>query len=263
MRIPYRARMVLRLRQVAFVARELAPVVADLREVLGLDVCHNDPGVGKYGLENALLPVGNQFIEVVAPIEENTAGGRYLDRRRGDGGYMLILQCDDHRRRRTRFESAGVRLVALLDYGDYIGMQVHPKDSGGTFLEVDEQLGEHALDPDGPWHPAGPNWKRGQRLDRVDAIIGADVQCDDPAATARRWAELLELPIEPDRGEPALRLDDATIRFVPCLDDRPEGLGGIELAAVDREAVMAASRGRGRSGPDDAVLVGGVHISLR
>ena len=70
--------MWLRLRQIALVAEELAPTVDDLRAVLGLEVCFNDPGVKTFGLENALLPVGNQFLEVVAPIEEGTAGGRYL-----------------------------------------------------------------------------------------------------------------------------------------------------------------------------------------
>jgi hypothetical protein len=69
--------------------------------VLGVKVCYRDPGVGKYGLENALFPIGNQLLEVVAPVEENTAGGRYLDRRGGDGGYMAITQCDDHAPRRA------------------------------------------------------------------------------------------------------------------------------------------------------------------
>ena len=47
----------IRLRQICLVAHELAPAVEDLSEVLGLATCHHDPAVGKYGLENALLPV--------------------------------------------------------------------------------------------------------------------------------------------------------------------------------------------------------------
>ncbi|HEY4668483.1 MAG TPA: hypothetical protein VIH05_01760, partial [Tepidiformaceae bacterium] len=82
--------MWLRLRQIALVARELEPVVNDFRNVLGIEVGYRDPGVGRFGLENALMPIGNQLLEVVAPIEEGTAGGRYLERRGGDGGYMVI-----------------------------------------------------------------------------------------------------------------------------------------------------------------------------
>ena len=88
--------MWLRLRQICLVARELKPVEEQLNKVLGINVCFRDPGVAFFGLENALFPIGNQLLEVVAPVEENTAGGRYLDRRGGDGGYMVITQCDDH-----------------------------------------------------------------------------------------------------------------------------------------------------------------------
>ena len=78
--------MWLRLRQIALIAPKLAPVLDEFRSVLGLEVCFVDPGVGHFGLENALLPIGNQFIELLAPVRENTAGGRYLERRGGAGG---------------------------------------------------------------------------------------------------------------------------------------------------------------------------------
>ena len=86
--------MSLTLRQICLVARELQPAVDDLKNILGLEVCYVDPEVKVFGLENALLPVGTNFIEVVSPIQENTAAGRYLNRRGGDGGYMIITQAD-------------------------------------------------------------------------------------------------------------------------------------------------------------------------
>ena len=66
--------MWLRLRQICLVARELKPVEEQLNKVLGINVCFRDPGVAFFGLENALFPIGNQLLEVVAPVEENTAG---------------------------------------------------------------------------------------------------------------------------------------------------------------------------------------------
>ena len=63
------------------VAHELAPVERQLCDVLGIEVCYRDPGVAHFGLENALMPIGNQLLEVVAPTREGTAGGRYLERR--------------------------------------------------------------------------------------------------------------------------------------------------------------------------------------
>ncbi|HIB75997.1 MAG TPA: hypothetical protein EYO56_09060, partial [Gammaproteobacteria bacterium] len=143
--------MWLRLRQICLVARELKPVEEQLHKVLGINVCFRDPGVAFFGLENALFPIGNQLLEVVAPVEESTAGGRYLDRRGGDGGYMVITQCDSHAPRRARVEELGVRIAHQFDNEHFLNMQLHPKDTGATFFEIDEQLGEGAHDIDGPW----------------------------------------------------------------------------------------------------------------
>src|SRR5213082_3757773 len=129
--------MWLRLRQIALVARQLAPVVDDLRELFGLAVAYRDPSVEAFGLENAVLPVGNQFLEVVAPIREGTAGGRYLERRGGDGGYMVILQCDDLNGERRRVNDLGVRTVWSVDLPDMRGTHLHPADVGGAILSLD------------------------------------------------------------------------------------------------------------------------------
>ena len=55
----------IRLRQIALVAHDLESVLGDLDKVLGLEVAFRDPGVAAFGLVNAVLPVGEQFIEVV------------------------------------------------------------------------------------------------------------------------------------------------------------------------------------------------------
>ena len=86
--------MTIQLRQICLVARELEPVIEDLTEVFGINCCYVDPGVGQFGLKNTLMPVGKNFLEVVAPAQEGTAAGRYLARRGGDGGYMVITQAD-------------------------------------------------------------------------------------------------------------------------------------------------------------------------
>src|SRR5215467_1391083 len=118
--------MWLRLRQIALVAEKLAPVTEDLHEILGLEVGFRDPGVKTFGLQNALFPVGGQFIEVVSPIQEGTAGGRYIERRNGDGGYMVITQCDDHAPRKNRVNELGIRKVLEADDHNYHIMQLHP-----------------------------------------------------------------------------------------------------------------------------------------
>ncbi len=253
--------MWLRLRQIALVANKLAPVIDDFRAVFGLEVGHRDPSVKTFGLENALLPVGSQFIEVVAPIQEGTAGGRYLERRHGDGGYMTILQCDEHAPRKRRAAELGIRKVLEDDSPEYSIMQLHPRDTGGTFLEIDFQKGGEA--PDGPWMPAGRNWKPAVRTGVVRAIAAAEIQSAEPDALAARWSKIVELPIKQDaRGNPSLQLENASIRFVKETDGRGEGLGGVDLVAVDRARALAAADRLGRRGSDDLIMLGGVRFRL-
>lgn len=235
----------LRMRQICLVAGALRPAVDELCGVLDIEVCYRDPAVARYGLENALMPVGNQFLEVVAPTEEGTAAGRYLDRRGGDGGYMVILQTDDLDRYRQRIEKLGIRVVSEPNHAGYRGMQLHPRDTGGAILSIDWNDGDQRA-PDGPWGPAGPDWQRARRTQRVRAIAAAELQSDDPTKLAERWSDILERPLAKDAlGRPSIALDDAVLRFVPAKDGRGEGLGGLDLAAADKAAVIDAAAGLG------------------
>ncbi len=250
--------MWLRLRQIALIAQELAPVEVLLTDVLDIEVCYRDPGVGYFGLENALLPIGNQLLEVVAPIQEQTAGGRYLERRGGDGGYMVITQCDDHEPRRARVAELGIRLVLDNDSDEYRNMQLHPKDTGGSFFEIDQQLGEGALERDGPWHPAGPNWQRAKKETRVRGISAAEIQCDDPTAVSARWSEIAEIPLD----GLTLPFENAEVRFVPIDDGRPEGLSAIDLLTTDKTAVIEAGEAHGVYRGEDRLEICGIRMNL-
>jgi Glyoxalase-like domain len=256
--------MRLRLRQIALVAHQLEPVLDDLRAVLGIEVCYRDPGVARFGLENALLPIGNQLLEVVAPTQPGTAGGRYLDRRGGDGGYMVITQCDDHAPRRRRVEELGIRIVTQFETEHFRNMQLHPKDTGGSFFEIDQQLGADGWSEDGPWEPAGgAGWQSARRLDRVTAIAAAEIQAEDPAAVAARWSEIAEIPLTVGAaGVPVLPLEGSTVRFVGVTDSRGEGLGGLDLEVADRAGILAAARERDAYRSDRQVHLCGMRLNL-
>ena len=234
------------MRQICLVARRLEPVVEELRSVLGLEVCHRDPGVGKYGLENALFPVGDGFLEVVAPVRDGTTAGRYLDRRGGDGGYMVITQCDDLAPRRRRCEALGVRIANEIGHPEYRELQLHPRDVGAAMLSFGWQEG--AREPGGPWHPAGaalgsiprpgvspsaapPTATAAPRM--ALGMIAAELQSEDPDRLARRWSEVIERPVRMLDGQRVIALDDATLRFTEATDGRGEGLAGLDLACAD------------------------------
>lgn len=105
----------MRLRQIALVATDLAAAQADIAAILGVDYAYDDPGLGKYGLRNAVFPIGNTFLEVVSPKVAGTTAGRLLEKRGGDGGYMVILQVDDLAQARARVAAASVRIADQSD----------------------------------------------------------------------------------------------------------------------------------------------------
>ncbi|WP_295546308.1 VOC family protein [uncultured Pseudacidovorax sp.] len=247
----------LRLRQICLVAQALDPVVDDLCAVFGVEVCHRDPEVGQFGLHNALMPFGQQFIEVVAPIQPDTAAGRYLARRGGDGGYMVILDTEALPRWKAHVAAIGVRVAAPLALGDYEGLQLHPRDTGGALLELNTTLGGAAMD--GPYWPAGPHWQQHVRTARVAGIAAAVLQAPEPGALAARWSQILQRPVA---GE-ALALDNATLRFVPDGDGRGEGLSALVLHTRDAAAIEAAARARGLPCAEGTVQVGGVRFVLQ
>jgi hypothetical protein len=219
------------MRQICLVARHLAPVVEEFRAVLGLEVCHRDPGVGKYGLANALFPIGHNFLEVVAPVREGTTAGRYLDRRGGDGGYMVITQCEDLAPRRKRCEAVGVRIANEIGHPEYRELQLHPRDVGAAMLSFGWQPG--AREPGGRWHPAAYDGNTPHETGVMAGMTAAELQSEDPDRLARRWSEVIERPIQMRDGERVIALDDAALRFTEATDGRGEGLGGLDLACTD------------------------------
>jgi hypothetical protein len=256
----------LRLRQICLVAKDLAPVEKQIIDVLGLEVCYRDPGVGKYGLHNALFALGGTFLEVVSPTRPDTAGGRYLERRKGDGGYMYIVDCDDLEARREHFKKVGARIVQDLKSGDDIStseaIHLHPKDTGGCLLSVDRHSGAENMM--GGYHWAGPSWQGHDRSKTMSSIVGAGLQSDDPVALAERWSELLQRPVAPAKEGEGLemQLDHGFVRFGPMRDDRGEGLRAVHLKCKDKPGVLAAARKVAAPSGENYVDLAGVRFVL-
>jgi Glyoxalase-like domain len=251
----------LRLRQICLVASALEPVIADLAEILGLSICYRDPNVARYGLVNALLPIGRSFLEVVAPTRPGTAAGRYLERRRGAGGYMVILDCDDIERRRRQMDAIAVRIANPIRHDGYTGLQLHPRDTGGAMLELNHTLGGENLD--GPYHPAGPDWQKSVRAETTVSLLAAELQSPDPRRLAERWGAILERPVERNAvGDAEIALDLGRLRFVAERDGRGEGLAGLDIAVTDPERLIAAARRLRHPVNRDGVALCGIRFRL-
>lgn len=255
--------MTIHLRQICLVADRLAPAIDDLGEVFGVSACYVDPAVATFGLENTLLAVGTKFIEVVAPMRENTAAGRFLERRGGSGGYMVICQApslDEQAEVRARAAENGIRVAYEADLGTWNILQLHPADMGAAFLEVDW---DEEADVTGNWQPAGgKGWKGTVSTGVVSDIVAAELQSDDPETLAQRWAAVAGLPLEHRSGLPTISLANADLRFVQARDGRGDGLGALDLRVVDRAHVLAHAEARGARVSDDQVMICGTRFHL-
>jgi len=247
-----------RVRQVALVARALDPVVADCSAVLGIEVAFRDPDIATFGLRNAVMPVGDTFLEVVSPVAENTTAGRFLERRGGDGGYMVIVQIDDLAAARRRVAELGVRIVFEVTFDDIATVHLHPRDVGGAILSLD------VARPPESWRWAGPTWHAAVRSDVSAALAGVDIEGDDPAAMAARWSAVIGRKATTGAGGALeLALDDGMIRFAPTRDGRGEGVSALEVRMNDRSRALATARARGLPVDGDDIAVGGVRLRLR
>lgn len=242
----------MRLRQIALVGADLAAAKAEITQVLGLGADYLDKGVRKFGLVNAVWPVGDTFLEVVSPAEPGTTAGRLMDKRGGDGGYMVILQVDDGLAARARAVGLGVRLVEQAEFKGVVMTHFHPRDVGGAILSVDQ------MTPPERWEWGGPDWESNVRTEVSTGIVGAELQGPDPEAMATRWGEVLGRPVEFTGEGWRIALDGGELRFVEARDGRGEGLGAFDVAVRDPAAVRAgAARTEG-----EAVVLCGTRVNL-
>ena len=226
----------LRLRQIAMVAPELDPVEAEIARITRAAVCYRDPGVGKYGLHNALWALNGTFLEALAPLQPDTTAGRYMARRGGASGYMVILDTDDLAGVRARLAALGVRIVEDLTVGDAAlhatALHLHPRDTGGCLLSVDAHGPDSAMLGSYMW--AGSAWHAHASADFT--ITGAVMNCDDPAATAARWSAILGPPAMPHGHSWRIALDHGALDFNVVADPRGDGLAAIRVAGLTAPA---------------------------
>jgi hypothetical protein len=238
-----------RLRQICLVAKDLARVIADMQAIFGVKLAYQDPHVRQYGLENALFPFGLAFVEVVSPIEADTAASRFLERSGGTGGYMAIFNCSDPERRGLHANTLGVRTAHTIDHKSFHAVQLHPRDCRAAMIEFDRTDGEEDLR--GPYSPAGgTGWTHAIKTDVTTRLAEIVVESADPAGIGQHWARILEKPFAPDGEGGRIAVDMTAIRFARGQDSRETlrtlvievaDKGGIEKRASQRAYPVSAA----------------------
>lgn len=242
----------MRLRQIALAARDLAATVDTLCEVLGIEVAFNDPGVGVFGLENAVMPLGETFLEVVSPARADTTAGRWIERRGGDSGYMVIFQVSELASARERLAKLGVRAVWEGKQKGAATLHLHPRDVGGAIVSLD------TMEEPGAWEWAGPKWREYVRTEVTRAIVGAELEGPEPEKLAARWSEVLARPLARDtEGRSSIAVEGGVLRFVRGASD---GVAGVLLDVANRERFRVAAQKHGVLEPDGAACIAGTRF---
>lgn len=248
----------MRLRQCVFVAKDLEGSREELCDILGIEVAYRDPGVAKWGLVNVVCPTGHDFLEIVTPSQPGTSAGRYIERRKGDGGYMVIIQVPDAAAERKRVTDMGVRAVAQKDLPEYQYTHFHPSDTSGVLLSLDTTFAPKGVDPALWWPPAEKDWLKHAKSDVTNGLAGVEIQHPDPDGAAAHWAKILARPANNN----CIKLDASEIRFVRDSDGRGPGVSAYDVKAADKARVLAAAEKRGKKRGASQVEVCGCRINL-
>ena len=187
-------------------ARELETAADQLESAIGVRDGFNDPGVAAFGLKNVVYSAGESFVEVVVPVQENTAAGRTIDKH-GEGGYMAIFQVTDIASVRERAADMGIRVVWHAELEDIQAMHLHPKDIGAAIVSIDEPV------PYASWRWGGPRWIGDDTPSVEGGVREMTVVAPDPGDVAGRWAAVLGEPLSEGN---TIVLDEGrqTVRFV-------------------------------------------------
>lgn len=120
--------------------------VADLEEAIGLYANvfgmseSRRETVDAQGVEAALLDVGDNHVELLAPLGDDTPVGRFLARR-GPGLHHVAYRVADIDVALERLRDSGLRLIDAAPRPGIGGSRVafvHPEATGGVLTEIVE-----------------------------------------------------------------------------------------------------------------------------
>ncbi len=129
----------LNLDHVGIAVHDLDAALEAYRNRYGVDPLHRDR-VEAQGVEEAMIPVGGSFIQLLQPLGPDTPVGRFLAKN-GEGLHHVAYVVADIGAALAHLEETGARLI---DREPRVGGRgakiafVHPADLAGTLIELVE-----------------------------------------------------------------------------------------------------------------------------
>ena len=129
--------MFARIDHVGVAVEDLEAAIALYQGRFGLTLVHREV-VEEQGVEAVLLDVGENHVELLAPLGDDTPVGKFLARK-GPGLHHVAYQVTDIEATLASLRAAGLRLI---DETPRIGIRssrvafVHPGSTGGVLTEI-------------------------------------------------------------------------------------------------------------------------------
>jgi methylmalonyl-CoA/ethylmalonyl-CoA epimerase len=133
-----------RIDHIGVAVADLDAALALHEQVYAMPLVHRET-VTEQGVEAVLLDVGENHVELLRPLSEDTPVGRFLAKR-GPGLHHVAYQVADIDAALARLRERGVRLI---DESPRIGIRgsrvafLHPSASGGVLTELVEPANFH------------------------------------------------------------------------------------------------------------------------
>jgi methylmalonyl-CoA epimerase len=137
--------MFARVDHIGVAVEDLDAAIALHEEAYGMAVAHREV-VAEQGVEAVLLDVGENHVELLSPLSEETPVGKFLAKR-GPGLHHVAYQVSDIDAALAGLREAGVRMI---DEQPRTGIRssrvafLHPSASGGVLTELVEPAEVHA-----------------------------------------------------------------------------------------------------------------------
>jgi methylmalonyl-CoA epimerase len=133
-----------RIDHIGVAVEEIDAALALFSEHFAMPVVHREV-VEEQGVEAVLLDVGENHVELLAPLSEDTPVGRFLAKR-GPGLHHVAYQVADIDAALAACRAAGLRLI---DEQPRVGIRqsrvafLHPSASGGVLTEIVQPAVHH------------------------------------------------------------------------------------------------------------------------
>ena len=137
--------MFARIDHIGVAVEDLDAAIALYDSSLDLELVHRET-VTEQGVEAVLLDVGENHVELLAPLGDDTPVGKFLARR-GPGLHHVAYQTKDIEATLRMLQQSGMRLI---DEKPRVGIRrsrvafLHPGASGGVLTELVEPAEVHA-----------------------------------------------------------------------------------------------------------------------